>query len=89
LVSKEPQFWAYVLENVKGVFYVGHTDDLDRRLTEHNDSTAAGSKFAPKNGPWNLVWSEAFPTRSAAMQREQQIKRMKSAKWIRQNLLNR
>jgi predicted GIY-YIG superfamily endonuclease len=80
---------VYVLENPQGRFYIGQTDDLERRIAEHNDPNAPGSKFAVKNGPWVLVWSESHATRASAVQRERQIKRMKSARWIRENLLNR
>lgn len=41
-----------------------------------------------QHGRWTLVWSEEPPTSSAAMQRERQIKRTKSAKRVRENLLN-
>ena len=85
----QEQFWAYVLENAAGRFYVGHTDDLKQRVDEHNDSTAGGHKFTQKNGPWKLIWFEPHPTRAAAMDRERQIKQMKSARWIREHLLNR
>jgi putative endonuclease len=87
-MSETGPFWVYVLQNPAGKFYIGHTDDLDRRVGEHNDPLASGTKFTPKNGPWILVWSEIHSTRSSAVQREQQIKRMKSARWIRENLLN-
>ena len=83
------KFWAYVLENSAGRFYVGSTDDLERRLSQHNDPSAGSGKYCPRNGPWKLIWKEAFATRSQAVQREKQIKRMKSARWIRENLLNR
>jgi predicted GIY-YIG superfamily endonuclease len=54
---------------------------------ELNDPQAPGHKFAPKNGPWCLVWSEPHATRTSAMQREREIKGMKSAKWTRETLL--
>ena len=78
----------YVLENAEGGFYVGSTDDLARRLAEHNDPNRAKSKFTAKGGPWRLVWAESHPTRSASVVRERHIKAMKSARWIRENLLN-
>ncbi len=81
-------FWAYILENTDGRFYVGHTDCLERRVEEHNDPTSAKSKYTIKNGPWKLRWSEPHGTRSEAMAREKQIKSMKSARWIRENLLD-
>ncbi len=82
------QFWAYVLENPSGKFYIGSTEDLSTRLSQHNDPEEKPNKYAPKNGLWVLVWKEDFPTRGEAVRRERQIKRMKSARWIRDNLLN-
>jgi predicted GIY-YIG superfamily endonuclease len=81
-------FWVYILENPQGHFYIGHTDNLERRLSEHNPKEKMGTKYTHKNGPWKCVWEEEHADRSSAMQREKQIKRMKSAQWIRENLLN-
>jgi len=53
---------------------------------EHNDSR--GTTYTHKHGPWSLVWQQAFESRVQAVVREKQIKGMKSAKWIRENLLN-
>ncbi len=82
-------FWVYVLENSAGLFYIGQTEDLERRLGQHNDPSADARKYAVKNRPWRLVWSELHETRASAMRRERQIKSMKSARWIRENLLIR
>jgi len=60
-------------------YYTGHTQDLEDRLTPHNQ----GRSKATKGGtPWQLVYTETFPTRSQAMQREQAIKRKKSRQYI-------
>ena len=82
------KYSVYVLQNPAGGFYVGQTDDLERRLIQHNDSTAKKSKYTIKNGPWELVWWEDHADRSSAMRRERQIKSMKSARWIREKLLS-
>ena len=81
-------FWAYILENRQGRFYVGSTDDLRSRLADHNDPDRARSKYTARHAPWRLVWSEVHSTRASAMRREADIKRKKSAKWIREALLN-
>ncbi len=81
-------FWVYILENPAGRFYIGQTDDLDRRVEQHNDPEHSNSKYTTKmTGPWRLVWSEQHPSRSEAMVREKFIKSRKSAAWIRQHLL--
>jgi putative endonuclease len=87
LDQSAPAYWAYVLQNPDGRFYIGSTADLTARLDQHN-AADDGSKFTHKHGPWVLVWSEPHETRAAAVQRERQIKGMKSARWIREHLLN-
>ena len=81
-------YWVYVLQNPGGKFYVGQTDDLSARLNSHNRTDKTDGKFTRKNGPWKLIWNEAHLTRSSAMTRERQIKGMKSARWIHEQLLN-
>ena len=81
-------YWVYVLQNLAGKFYIGQTDDLPSRLHSHNRTDLIRRKFTRKNGPWELVWSEEHPDRASAMARERQIKSMKSARWIREHLLN-
>ena len=82
------KFWVYILENPNGMFYVGHTSDITSRVENHNRIESFEGKFSRKNGPWKLVWSEPHPTRSQAILRERQIKKMKSRRWISQVLLN-
>ncbi len=81
-------FWVYILQNPQGRFYIGQTDDLAVRLKNHNRTEKKAGKFTRANGPWALAWSEAHATRALAMAREGQIKAMKSARWIREHLLN-
>ena len=71
-------FWAYMLHCNAGRFYVGHTDDLDRRIGEHLAGTLPG--FARDYLPVKLVWSETFPTRYEALAAERQIKGWSRAK---------
>ncbi len=80
-------FWVYVLENPAGRFYIGHTDNLERRVKNHNRTDKILGKFTRKNGPWVLIWSEKCFDRSAAMDREREIKMWKSARLIRERLL--
>ena len=81
-------FWAYVLENPAGRFYIGHTDAPWQRLENHNRTDSIAGKFTRKNGPWKLVWLEKHPSRASAVARERHIKSMKSARWIREHLLD-
>jgi len=80
-------FQVYVLQNGRGKYYVGHSGDLRTRVDSHNRVDKLRGKFTRKAGPWELVWTEEHSTRASAMARERQIKAMKSARWIREQLL--
>ena len=47
-------FWVYVLQNPRGRFYIGHTDDLIARVANHNRIDKTLGKFTRKNGPWGF-----------------------------------
>ncbi|HLX53840.1 MAG TPA: GIY-YIG nuclease family protein, partial [Aquella sp.] len=62
-----------------GRYYIGHTEDVQKRLERHN----TGKVKATKNkGPWVLMSYETYETKSAANSRELYIKSMKSRIFI-------
>ncbi|HEX8402888.1 MAG TPA: GIY-YIG nuclease family protein [Allosphingosinicella sp.] len=65
-------FWTYMLQCRDRTLYVGHTDDLEMRLAQHQQGKFA-SYTLPKH-PVTLVWCEEFPTRYEALAAERQIK---------------
>jgi putative endonuclease len=74
--------YCYILYSVKlDKYYVGSTTDLQRRLEEHNRGK---EKFTKTGMPWILVYKEIFEEIKQARQRELQVKRMKSRKYIEQ-----
>jgi predicted GIY-YIG superfamily endonuclease len=71
-------FWAYMLGCVDGSFYVGHTDNLERRLAQHASGELGG--YTSTRLPVSLVWSQEFPSREEALKSELQIKNWSRAK---------
>ncbi len=72
--------FLYILESeTTGRFYMGSTDDLERRLSEHLRGHSPATRG---RGPWKLVYKEQFESLLEARRRELQIKRWKSAKVI-------
>jgi putative endonuclease len=66
-------YFAYVLENPKGILYKGSTDNLRRRiLDEHNANKYKA--YTRDKGPWKLFYFEAFFTREEAEAREKFFK---------------
>jgi putative endonuclease len=60
-------------------FYVGYTNDFERRISEHN---RIKGKFTDAGIPWVLVYSESFASKKVAMNREKFIKSRKSKTFI-------
>ncbi len=67
-------FYTYILASARnGTLYIGSTDDLPKRVWEHQEKQHAG--FTAKYGVSRLVWYEIHETREAAFQRERQMKK--------------
>jgi putative endonuclease len=67
-------FYVYLLASGRnGTLYAGSTDDLPKRLFQHQSKT--GGKFTAKYGVATLVWYEVHETRESARIRENQIKK--------------
>ena len=66
-------YYVYVLwSESKQRFYVGYSNDLPRRLQEHNDGNVRSTKYGI---PWRVEYYEAYRTEALAKHRERSIKR--------------
>jgi len=65
---------VYILECSDRSYYTGISNDLERRLKQHNGELPGGSKYTLSRRPVKLVLQEAHPDRSTATQREMAIK---------------
>ena len=65
-------FWAYMLHCRAGRLYVGHTDNLEARIGQHQSGLIPG--YTRDYGPVTLVWSQDFPSRIEAQEAERRIK---------------
>ncbi|MCF8051855.1 MAG: GIY-YIG nuclease family protein [Desulfobacterales bacterium] len=74
-----PSSWhVYLLRCRDGSLYTGYTNDLDNRLAAHN--AGKGAKYTASRRPVQLAYTEPVDSKSAAMQRELQIKHWTKAK---------
>ena len=67
-------YYVYIICSPTGRYYVGVTDDVARRVLQHN---AGVSQWTARASDWRLVHTEAYPTLGNARRRELQIKRWK------------
>ncbi len=67
-------YWVYILLCSDGSFYTGSTNDVEKRLKTH--FAGKGAKYTKSHKPVKLVYQESFDTKSEALKREVNIKRM-------------
>ena len=73
----------YIVQCADGSYYVGHTDNLEGRIQQHQSGTLG--RYTKNRRPIRLVYSQDFATRDEAFAAERQVKgwsRMKKAALI-------
>lgn len=78
---RQHEYYVYILSNYSGTLYVGMTNDLERRVSEHKTKELEG--FTKRYNVTKLVYYEDTPDVWAAIEREKQIK-----SWRRQKKLD-
>lgn len=73
----EKQWYVYILRCRDHTLYTGITDDVTRRLEQHN--SGKGAKYTRGRGPVELIYQETLPTKGDALRRELAIKAMTRA----------
>jgi tRNA/rRNA methyltransferase len=71
-------FHVYMLRCADGSFYVGHTDELQRRVAQHEAGELPG--YTHERRPVSLVWHQETATREEALAAEMRIKGWSRAK---------
>lgn len=74
----EQPFFAYMLRCCDGSYYVGSTDEFEKRIGEHRHGE--GCEWTRQRLPVEFVWRQEFSTREEAKAAEHQIKRWSRAK---------
>jgi len=75
-------YYVCIITNkYKGVYYIGVTNDIKRRMLEHK--AAIGGAFASKNNLYYLMYYEKYEWIQLAIQREKNLKN-----WHRQWKMN-
>jgi len=66
---------VYILKCKDATLYVGSTNDLEKRLHQHNN-LKSGAHYTKIRRPVELVYSEKVQDLSSARKREAELKRM-------------
>jgi len=68
------KFWVYILRTSGNTLYTGQTNNLEKRLIKHK--AGKGAKYLRCFDDFKLVYLEKCGSKSEAMKREAEIKRM-------------
>lgn len=66
--------YTYIVKCSDGSLYTGWTNNLEKRIKDHN--AGRGAKYTKARRPVVLVYKEEFLTKQEAMKREWEIKRL-------------
>ncbi len=66
-------FYVYILKCSDGTFYTGHTDNLEKRIAEHEANTY--ECYTSTRLPIEVVFAQEFAAREEAIEAEQKIKK--------------
>lgn len=77
--------YIYIIKSCKdGRFYVGMTQNIDKRINEHNSGRTKSTKGYV---PWKLFFFEIFPDRKSARAREKYLKSGFGKQWIKEKYI--
>ena len=65
-------FWVYMLQCADRSYYVGHTDELEKRVLQHERGELRG--YTSTRRPVRVVFTQKFASREEALAAERQIK---------------
>jgi putative endonuclease len=78
---------VYVLENQHDKsWYIGQTDNLKRRLVEHNSGVGGRTTALKQKGSWRLMYAEAYCNKRDALGRERFLKGGAGRKYLQKQL---
>ncbi|MGI5827676.1 MAG: GIY-YIG nuclease family protein [Patescibacteria group bacterium] len=67
-------YFVYIVECCDGTYYVGLSNNVERRVKEHNGS-AKGARYTKTRRPVTLKYTETYETFAQAIKREIEIKK--------------
>lgn len=76
------QYFVYILRTSSDTLYIGQTNDLEKRLKEHQNKNSKSARYIKYFTSFVLVYYETYNSRIEAMRREYQLKRWTKAKKV-------
>lgn len=71
-------YFVYMLVCEDGSFYLGSTDNVDKRFQAHVGGK--GASYTRSHKPVKVVYQEELPDKSSALRREYELKQLSRSK---------
>ena len=79
-------FFVYILKSINyPKTYSGRTENLEKRLKEHN---AGYNLFSKKYKPWKIIYFEEVDSLDKSIEREKYFKSKVGRNWMKKNLFS-
>ena len=79
------KYTVYIIRSDEGFTYTGMTEDITKRLSEHNNKSLS---FWTKRGTnWKLIYSENYELKSDALKREKWLKTGVGREYVKNSLM--
>jgi len=75
-------YWVYVIKSEEGYKYTGMTEDLRRRVEEHNQKRK--SFWTKRGNNWRVIYSEEFSSSNEALKKEKWMKSGHGKKFLKE-----
>lgn len=86
-MAEKIKYFVYILECNNNTFYTGITNNLKKRLRQHNGEIVGGAFYTRNKRPVKLIYTEEYETHIDAARREVKIKQMTRTQ--KENLVSR
>lgn len=73
--ENDPMYYFYIVRCSDNTLYCGQTNNLQKRIQEHNFDKSKSARYTKVRRPIKLVYFEQYETLQEAMKRELQVKR--------------
>ena len=78
-------FYVYIIKSREGRYYIGSTENIEKRLKQHNSKNNRG--WTNRFQDWVEIYREEYKTRLEARRRERELKKIRGTKKYKE-LLN-
>src|SRR5690606_14562754 len=80
IITANMLYFVYILRTASNTLYIGQTNNVIRRVKEHQGKNKKSSKNVRSFSSFQLVYTEIYDSLSKAMRRESKLKKLTKAK---------